>query len=275
MRLTTPFLFAALVAAAPLGALVAPLTQPTPQIVQPAKSEKTVETRTVPLAAGSKLIVKNVNGHIRVSAWDKEEVAFTGEFKPSSRDEQVKVHFEPTAKGLTIRGEYPKSSGFMYRGPVCNMDLKVPRRVLATLETVNGAVELSGTMGEAALESVNGGVTARDLQEDLKAGTVNGGITLENVKGSVHLETVNGGISAWGLDGKGKGIKAETVNGSVSMILDQVKGRLTVDTVNGGISFNARGAEQVDVKRRHVTATFPGSTQTIKVSTVNGAVTIK
>ena len=97
----------------PLAALVlalAPLAAQ-PILIQPAKAEKATETRTVPLAADSSLKVKNINGHVRVEAWDRNEVQFTGEFKPSSEGEQVKVVLEPSSGGLEVRGEYPKHDG--------------------------------------------------------------------------------------------------------------------------------------------------------------------
>lgn len=128
------------------------------QVIQPAKAERTTETRTLPLASGSTLKVKNVNGFVRVEAWDRDEVQFTGEFKPSSKDEQVKVVVEAGHGNLEIRGEYPKHKGWgSYQGPQCQMTLKVPRRIAPTIETVNGEVTLSGTQGRAALSTVNGG----------------------------------------------------------------------------------------------------------------------
>ncbi len=245
------------------------------QVIQPAKAEKTTETRTLPLASGSSLKVKNVNGFIRVEAWDREEVQFTGEFKPSSKDEQVKVVVEASSGAMEIRGEYPKHTGWgSYQGPQCQMTLKVPRRISPSLETVNGEVSLSGTQGKATLSSVNGGIRATDLQENLKADTVNGSIHLDKVKGGLELQTVNGAIKGSGLDGQGRGIKAETVNGSIQLQLGGLKGRLKANTVNGGITFNAKGAEQVEVKKHRVTAVFPGSDQGIDIGTVNGAITL-
>lgn len=245
------------------------------QVIQPAKAEKTTETRTLALASGSTLKVKNVNGFIRVEAWDREEVQFTGEFKPSSKDEQVKVVVEAGNGNLEIRGEYPKNTGWgSYQGPQCQMTLKVPRRVAPTLETVNGEVSVSGTQGKAVLSTVNGGIRAANLQEHLKAETVNGSINLDQVKGSLNLQTVNGAIKGSGLDGQGRGIKAETVNGSIHLQVGGMKGRLKASTVNGGISFNAKGAEQVEVKKHRVTAVFPGSDQGIDIDTVNGAITL-
>lgn len=245
------------------------------QVIQPAKAEKTTETRTLPLASGSNLKVKNVNGFIKVEAWDREEVQFTGEFKPSSEDEQVKVVVEASKGSLEIRGEYPKHTGWgRYSGPQCQMTLKVPRRVASTLETVNGEVSVSGTQGKAVVSTVNGGIHASGLVDYLKAETVNGGIQIDQVKGSLALQTVNGAIKGSGLDGQGKGIKAETVNGSIHLQLAGLKGRLRANTVNGGISFNAKGAEQVEVKKHRVTAVFPGSDQGIEIETVNGAITL-
>jgi DUF4097 and DUF4098 domain-containing protein YvlB len=54
-----------------------------------------------------------------------------------------------------------------------------------------------------------------------------------------------------------------------------LKGRLRANTVNGGISFNAKGAEQVEVKKHKVTALFPGSEQGIEISTVNGGIALE
>jgi len=264
--------------ARPLAALIlalGPLAAQT-QIIQPAKAEKVTETRILPLASGSRLKVKNVNGFIRVEAWDREEVQFTGDFKPSSKDEQVKVVVDSGDHKLEIRGEYPKHTGWgHYRGPECQMTLKVPRKVLPTLESVNGEVTLSGTSGAAVVETVNGAIKVKDLAEGLKAETVNGTIGLERVKGSLNLETVNGSIKGLELDGLGQGVKAETVNGSIHFKITGLKGHLKASTVNGDISFRAQGAEQVEIKKHKVTAFFPGGEQNIALETVNGSITLE
>jgi hypothetical protein len=244
------------------------------QVIQPAKAERTTEVRTLPLAAGSSLKVANINGFIHLEAWDREEVQFTGEFKPSSRDEQVKVVIEAGKGSMEIRGEYPKHFGESYRGPQCQMTLKVPHRLVPTLETVNGDVVISGIRGRVVISTVNGGIRAMDLEDTLKAETVNGSINLDHAKGSLSLKTVNGAIKGSGLDGSGKGIQVGTVNGSIHLQAEGLKGRLQAKTVNGGISFNARGAEQVEVTKHRVTAVFPGSDQAIDLDTVNGSISM-
>ena len=91
-----PLLAALVICLAPIVALAQTET------IQPAKAERTTETRTLPLKSGSTLSVQNVNGAVTVEAWDREEIEFRGEFKPSSRDEHVKVVLDRTAKGLEI-----------------------------------------------------------------------------------------------------------------------------------------------------------------------------
>ena len=255
--------------------LAAPAAEPI--VIQPSKAEVVVETRTLPLAAGSKLKVKNVNGWIHAEAWDREEIQFRGEFRPSSKDEQVKVVLESGPGSLEIRAEHPKNSNNWgnYRGPECRMDLKVPRRVLAKLESVNGEVTLDGVVGASSCTTVNGKVEARNLTEGLKAETVNGSIHLEKVHGPLDLQTVNGSISGTGLDGKNGGISANTVNGSVKLQMAGIKGHFKAGSVNGSIAFNAKGAEQVEVTKRKVTATFPSGDQKISLNTVNGSIAVE
>ena len=262
------FLFLALAATA-LGAQTF--------VLQPTQTVAVTETHTVPLASGSTLTVKNTNGRIKVEAWDRSEVEFKGEFKPSSKDEQVKVVFQSGAKGLEIRGEYPKRTSSIdpYRGPSCEMELKVPRNVLARIETVNGRITITGLEGSADCHTVNGAIEADNLSQGLIAKTVNGAISLDHVRGSIQATTTNGGISAKALDGLGKGIELATVNGAMNVSMAKVEGSLHASTVNGQLSVNTKGAEQVNATKRQVEATFPGSKQVIRLRTVNGALVMK
>ena len=246
------------------------------ETIQPAKAEKTTETRVFALKSGSTLKVKNVNGAVTVEAWDREEVEFRGEFKPSSRDEHVKVEIDRSSHGLEIVGKIPKNhDGRGIRGPECRMELKVPRRILASISTVNGSVSLKGTQGEASVESVNGAVTVASHTDGLKASTVNGAIRVDAVKGTLKLKTVNGAIEARDLDAQGKAIHASTVNGQVHIQSTGLKGRLEASTLNGSLNLRAKGAEQLEVTKRRVSAVFQGGSEPIALSTVNGSITVE
>ncbi len=245
-------------------------------VLHPDQTSATTESHTVALPNGSTLTIKNTNGRIKVDTWDRAEVAFTGQFKPSSKDEQVKVVFESGPGGLEIRGKYPKQqSGWAdYRGAVCEMELKVPRSVFARIDTVNGRITLTGLQAKAECRTVNGAIEANDLNHGLTAETVNGAIALNQVHGAIHASTTNGAISCKGLDGMGQGVDLSTVNGALNVTMAKLEGSLRATTVNGQVSVNTKGAEQVNATKHKVEATFPGSMQLIHLSTVNGALVV-
>lgn len=246
-----------------------------PMVIQPAQAEKTTETRSLPLPGGSMLKVSNVNGNIAVQGWDKEEVSFSGEFKPSSKGEQVKVTLDRSAKALEIRCEYPKHmGGRAYRGPEVRLDLKVPRRILAKLEAVNGDITLVEVQGFASLRTVNGSIQARSLPEGLGAESVNGNLNLEGIQGRLEAQTVNGAIKAKGLEALNGGLQVKTVNGSVEVALTGLKGRLSATSMNGGITFKTQGATEVEIKRNAVTARLGEGGPELRVKSLNGGITL-
>lgn len=236
---------------APIAAIVflCPLAAQT-VVVQPAPGVKATETRTVPMTAGAPLKVRNVNGRIRVTAWDRNEVEFTGAFTPGRGKEQVKVVLEPRGGGLEIRGEQPRES---HNGPVCDMDLKVPRSALPSLETVNGLVDLKDVTGAAECKTVNGEINA------------------EHLPGALKAETVNGSIKGRGLGGP---ITAKTVNGAIRLSVQGLKGRLKASTLNGEVRVKSDGAKDVHVSRHSFEAAFGGGEQALQLNTVNGDITL-
>lgn len=73
----------------------------------------------------------------------------------------------------------------------------------------------------------------------------------------------------------GQGIDLSTVNGALNVTMAKREGSLRATTVNGQVSVNTKGAEQVNATKHQVEATFPGSKQTIRMSTVNGSLMVK
>ncbi|HJU83245.1 MAG TPA: hypothetical protein VJ600_03465 [Holophagaceae bacterium] len=245
--------------------------------LQPEQAAKTSLTHSVTLQDGSRLTLRNTTGRIKVVAWDRPEVVFTGVFKPSSEGEQAKVVFEPGEKNLEILGEFPKHAAKEdgYRSASCEMELKVPRGVLASIDNVNGRISLTGLDGSVDCRTVNGAIEAEDLNQGLTAMTTNGALALTRVRGAIHASTTNGAVSAKGLDGMGQGIELSTVNGAMNVTLAKREGTLLASTENGELSVDTEGATEVKATKHRVEATFPGRSQTIHVSTVNGGLVLK
>lgn len=235
----------------PLAALilVVPLAAQT-VVLQPAAGVKATETRTLAFAAGAPLKVHNVNGHLRVTGWDRNEVEFTGAFTPGRNGEQLKVVLEPKGGGLDIQGVYPHNNS---DGRLCDMDLKVPRSALASLETVNGEVALADVDGKADVR------------------TVNGGILLDRLKGALKAETVNGAIKGHDLGGQ---FDARTVNGSIKLSARGLRGHLQASTVNGDLGIKPEGAKDIHITKHRFEATFGDGAAPLRLETVNGDITL-
>jgi hypothetical protein len=134
----------------------------------------------------------------------------------------------------------------------------LPATTVVRLETVNGSVDVDGRQAETRAETVNGSVHLRGIRGVVHAETVNGRISLERegdaqdtfletVNGSIeaefpavasiryHLSSINGRLEAGDREARGHAfggrklegefnggrfeVKAETVNGSVRIVL--------------------------------------------------------
>jgi putative adhesin len=185
---------------------------------------------TYTLAAGGAFTLKDTNGAVSVTAWERNEVHVVAEkqIRAASAEEGKRglaaLRIEATEKPgeLRIDTRFPKQTGFTgwlsgNGGGSVSYKIEVPRSVRLNLETVNGAVDVRGTAG------------------DLTAGTTNGAVSVTGVNGKIHLETTNGAISA--VDAAGS-VVAETTNGGIDVDLKQVPRSedMRFSTTNGGIT---------------------------------------
>jgi hypothetical protein len=76
--------------------------------------------------------------------------------------------------------------------------IQMPAATVADVETVNGSIHVDGRRAETRAQTVNGSLDLRHIQGTLRAETVNGRISLEREgdAGETSLETVNGSIEA-------------------------------------------------------------------------------
>ena len=253
------------------------------------------EVRNENLAYGSKLWVKNRNGAIKVTGWDKEEVALTAQIKdsPKRKIDLVVTHVGPD---LDIEAQFQQPAisfnfGFA-SSPRCEMTLNVPRKLLAHFRTTNGQVSVANLEGFARCETTNGDISVRDLKGEaltettngnleainlkarIKGSTTNGRIHLEDVEGGIDLETTNGGITARNLDGWGEGIRLESTNGGIEVVLGRATGSIHAENSNGSIDIRVPGAQVVESSKHSAHVKVPGKDQKIKLETTNGGITV-
>ena len=211
-------------------AAIAMMAQTT--VIQPSAPNPVTETRTFALKSGGRLKIDNTNGGIKISAWDKDEVALTANFTPSSRNKaHSKIKVKSNINSLELIIEHPREWNEVGS---CQLELKVPGSVASNIQTVNGSITINGITGKNNTETTNGNIVMENVGGNVKAETTNGGIVMKNVSGNIKAETTNGGIVMENVSGN---INAETTNGSVTGSIQNIEDVVDISTTHGNIRF--------------------------------------
>jgi DUF4097 and DUF4098 domain-containing protein YvlB len=213
--------------------------------------------------------VDNVNGRVRIAAWDRPEVQVDVLKQADRREdlEAVKIEIDAKPERIRIHTQYPKAkTGWWHRSNSTRVDydIKVPAHAsLKKIRHVNGSVEIDGVLGTVDASTVNGHLAAKRLAADSRLESVNGGVEatfekFDEVK-SVTIKTVNGGVEIALPTNADADLSAHTVNGGIhtppNLTVNrsghrprQLHARLgnggtqvRLETVNGGIHVRQQG----------------------------------
>jgi len=221
--------------------------------------------QSYPLAAAGRVSLANVNGSVRVSTWDKNEVKVDAVKTARSQEalKEAEIVVDARADAVEIRTKYTEHPRRDDEAANVDYTLTVPRGArLDSIKTVNGAVEIDGVMGEVRVTSVNGTVRAMRLAGEAALSTVNGRVEaeFERLEGKrVSLKSVNGTVIVRVPQGAGMQLSAATVHGniesdfdlpvrkigfgpgrSLKTVIAQGGVELSLRTVNGGIRLQKR-----------------------------------
>lgn len=210
------------------------------------------------------------NGGVTVRAWDRPETKMRARITvyDDSRDAAEKLAKEitiTTANGR-IRADGPerqrrgRSRWDDDRYWNVAYELQVPRKA------------------DLGVDATNGGIDIAEVRGRVDAHTVNGGIVMNDVGGEIRGETVNGGLRVQlaGEKWDGPGLDLKTVNGGVDLrVPNGFSGELDARTSNGGISvdFPITVSGLIN-NRRQITATLGSGGPRLRLSAVNGGITI-
>jgi DUF4097 and DUF4098 domain-containing protein YvlB len=248
------------------------LPQPstTPEVEQQRGEEVREEFhQTYPLAANGRVSLDNINGDVRITVADGNEVQVNAVKRAYNRERlaEAKIDVTATSDAIRIRTNYPdRDQNFTsdersrYNNPATvEYRIVVPRQArLESIDLINGSLDIDGVEGDVKASSVNGRVAARGLKGEAKLNTVNGTVeatftqldpakplSLGSVNGSVvvvipsdsnavvRAETIHGSIrNDFGLDVK----DGEYVGHSLYGQLGSGGSRIKLGNVNGGIS---------------------------------------
>lgn len=236
-------------------------------------------SKSLPLKAGERFSLENVNGDVTVSTWKEDRVEIKA-VKISRHDEEdlkkVEIRVEASSGAVSVKAVWPK---FPHRARVeVQFDVKVPEGViLDDVETVNGGVEVRGRYGRAEVGTTNGSVRVEDASGEFRASTTNGGIQVNRFDGQIEAETTNGNIRLDELTFK-DAISAETTNGSISLALaspETINADLLARTTNGHITVDFPVIlKNLTQSKRRVEARIGQGGPAITLETTNGSIKI-
>ena len=182
--------------------------------------------QTYSLASTGEVRLDNVNGTIRITAWDRPEIKIDA-VKAADRQsdlDDVKIEIKAQADRISIHTVYPRHKRTFWgrnNSATVDYDLQVPANArLSKIENVNGSIEIVGVRGLIRASNVNGRVGLEGVAADANLETVNGRLQasfadLETVK-HASLKTVNGRVALKLPVGASAELSANTVNGSIN-----------------------------------------------------------
>lgn len=233
------------------------------------------ETRTIARNSVSTLSLRpSHNGGVAVEGWDQPDIEVTA---CKSADEQSRLsQLRMVVNGGEVTSEGPDASGW-----TIHFVVRVPNGINLTAEAQNGPLSFRHVNGTVNAHTQNGPVSVKDCTGNINAEAHNGPISVSGSSGKVKAEAQNGPVtirlsnSEW----QGEGLEASTHNGPISLRVP-ANYRSGVEVVSEGRSpFSCRICKSEQrtwdddgTKRVHFGA--PGAPVVVRVSTVNGPVSI-
>lgn len=228
------------------------------------------------IASGGTLHLKNLNGAVRVERGSGREVEITAEKRARrGSTDHVRIETRRVGRGdgdvlvCALWGPEASCDVDSYNSRNRNNDsnrnqvtvtftVRVPEGVRLDLSTVNGELRIAGATDEVRARTVNGSINASSL---------GGPVTARTVNGSIDVSMANSGS---------EDLEYETVNGSVTVELpERVDAEVEMSTVNGRIESDFPLTVRGRISPKRVNATLGDGGRRLKVSTVNGSITLR
>ncbi len=182
--------------------------------------------QSYPFNSDGKIEVSNINGSIKLEAWDRNEIKLVATKIANNRErlQDVDIKIDANQNSFSAKADYKswKNRNWSKEDRLSvNFELTVPRTaVLDKIESVNGSVELSNMTNYTEISAVNGSVKATNLRGTAKLSTVNGTVyaDFDNLSddSTISLGTVNGTVRLNIPSSTNATVKANTLNGNIS-----------------------------------------------------------
>lgn len=222
-------------------------------------------TKTFDTPEGCDLVIKNVEGKIEVTGWDKPQTQII--VVKHSDDIEVEI----SQDGRKVIAKTKSENGFMDwvgrlgKNKAVDYTVCVPHSSNIKVKCVTGPIRVAEVKGAVRVENVDGQTDLDNVSGEVEAKSVNGALKAANLNGSAKLNAVNGTLKVQG--GALDALNTETVNGTIKIDAAlSSEGHYSFKTVNGNCHLNVQEGFRARVSAHgvnlHVKCTQPA--QTIK-----------
>lgn len=186
--------------------------------------------QTYQLAPQGRIQLENINGSVRITGWDRNEVKVDAVKSAYTRErlDEARIIVEPSADSIRIYTQYPNRTqtvtddrqGKLNNPASVEYTLFVPRGSrLDSVELINGGLQIDGLTNDVHASSINGNVSARGLTGEARLSTINGNLdaTFNQLDASkaIALTSVNGNVTIMIPSDASANIRANNVHGGI------------------------------------------------------------
>jgi len=184
------------------------------------------------VAAGGKIVVRDIRGNVDIFSWNKKKVAV---------EERLYMHVYTETEAQKIvdarMGEYRQHDnsiivgGRGLRGSVdADFSITVPKSFDVEVQTYGGDIQAQQLNGTVNLRTSGGDIKIEDSGDDITLKTSGGDLDMKNIQGDLNARTSGGDIDVSNTKGT---LTLKTSGGEIT--LQQISGKIEAATSGGGI----------------------------------------
>ncbi len=221
------------------------------------------------LSAGGTVSLQNINGNVKITTWDKNEVKIEAvKYADDKNDlDNLKIEVDASNDIVAIHTRYPEERDEHHgHGYEVEYTLTIPKGAkLDKVDLINGKIDISGVTGTVAASTVNGAIHAENLVGGCDLKTINGEVEAEfgamAAESLARLKSVNGAV-----------VISMPANSDANLEASTTMGHITNDF---GLQSSRESDEDVYVKMGDsIHGKIGKGGASVRVETVNGSIRI-
>ncbi len=220
----------------------------------PAASAQQRVRESKPAAATGTVDIYNLAGSVKVTGWNRSEVAIEGTLGEGTKNLEFEVTGNETVIRVEIYDERERRERGIRRVEGSNLEIRIPHGSRLEANTVSADIWSDTVDGALRLETVSGTVEIGGEPERIGAKTISGDIEIRGSGGPVRAESVSGHI-----------------------IIREVTGEVEANTISGDIRITGRSIEEAYLSALSGTVIFEGDLSpqaVVEVEIHSGSVTL-